>query len=120
MSEVLSEESMLANTSHECNTVSPINHHLSHQPANTSTRTLTFKKMIQTSIPRNLKFRPNAHGSSTSLGNDDTLDNAFHISLFALPYAHPPHFQLRFRVGVGAAGEENADEDALTWKSIAH
>jgi hypothetical protein len=106
MSEILSEESMLANTSHECNTVSPINHHLSHQPARANTRkekprtelALAFKKMIQTSIPRDLKFRPNAHGSSTRLGDDDALDNAFHISLFALALHRISTltFQLRF------------------------
>src|SRR6266852_4142950 len=39
--------------------------HLISQPSPAAA--LTFKKMIQTSIPRDLKFRPNAHGSSTRL-----------------------------------------------------
>jgi hypothetical protein len=80
---VLSEESMLASTSHECNTVSPIIiifYHQHHEP-----HSLTFKEMIQTAIPRDLKFRPNAHGSSTRFGDDDTFDNAFHISLYSPP-----------------------------------
>lgn len=111
---VFSDESMLASTSHECSTVSPITTIIittaiiyqyitciSHRTA------LTFKKMIQTAIPWNLKFRPNAHGSPTRLGDDDALDNAFHVSLY-----NNTHFQ--FWKG------RSCWCGRVTWKSIAH
>jgi hypothetical protein len=63
--------------------------------------------MIQTTIPRNLKFRPNAHGSTTRLSNDDTLDDAFHISLY---YAY--YFL--------SSDDGGARRKRVTWKSIAH
>jgi len=70
---------------------------------------LTFKKMVQTSIPGNLKLGPNTHGSPTRLCNDDTLDDAFHISL----YSHIHSLQLRFARAQKATRTH-------TWKSIAH
>ena len=63
---------------------------------------LTLKKMIQTSIPRNLKFGSNAYSSSTSLGNNNTFNNAFHISLWWYPRARTHtriHFQFQTNAG---------------------
>jgi len=43
---------------------------------------LTFKKMVQTSIPGYLKLGPNAHRGPARSGDDDALQDTFHISLF--------------------------------------
>jgi hypothetical protein len=101
---------MLANTSHECNTVSPIVITVViiitlHQHAQINRNdSPTFKKMIQTAIPGNLKFRPNAHGSTTRLSNDDTLNDTFHISLY--------YFL--------SSDDGGTRRKRVTWKSIAH
>lgn len=107
---------MLASTSHECSTVSPAYICASirqHQNTNLNSRkldnttkkpgekrkekrgththslSLTFKKMVQASIPGYLKFGPNAHRSPARSGDDDALQDTFHISLlFDTPTTH--------------------------------
>ena len=44
-------------------------------------RQLTLEKMVQTPISRNFELGPNAHGRATRFGDDDALEDAFHVSL---------------------------------------
>jgi len=75
-----------------------------HAARETKTPLLTLKKMVQTSITRYLELRPDAHGCPARLGNDDALNDTFHIPLFYVYFYSFPHPLVSSR----------------TWKSIAH
>ena len=47
----------------------------------THARPLTLKEMIQAPVTGYLKLRPDAYSRAALFGDDDALDNAFHVPL---------------------------------------